>query len=82
MNTELKLNTRNIQHKVTLDQKWSENAPEVISEGLKFKTFLVGGGGGGHAPRPPLLQFLRPPSAQVIAELWVHHCRVVNACLI
>ena len=31
------------------NQKWSENAPEVISEGLKFKKFL----GGGDAPRPP-----------------------------
>ena len=30
------------------NQKWSENAPEVISEGLKFKIFL-----GGMPPDPP-----------------------------
>ena len=49
------------------NQKWSENAPEVISEGLKFKIFLEGGGGGGgggHAPRPP----------------YRVHCRVQSSC--
>ena len=32
-------------------QKWSENAPELISEGLKFKT-CSGEGGGGIPPDP------------------------------
>ena len=36
------------------NQKSSENAPEVISEGLKFKNFLgKEGGGGGMPPHPP-----------------------------
>ena len=38
--------------------KASQNAPESISERLKFKNFLWGG--GGHAPRPPLVGVYLP----------------------
>jgi len=42
--------------KTTNDLK---NAPEAISEGLKFKNFL-----GGHAPRPPYREHCRAQSLQ------------------
>ena len=47
------------------NHKWSENGPEVISEGLNSKF------SGGHAPRPPLrlhcrTQSLCPPPQNVL----------------
>ena len=47
-----------------------QKALECTSEHWKFS----GGGGGGHAPRPSYsVAGLHPPSAQVIAKLWLHH---------
>ena len=73
------------------NQKWSENAPEVISEGLKFKVFL--GGGMPPDPLPPqsalscavpsppqilLKYYLAPPLSIFLNEALPWMCSVHN----
>ena len=67
-------------------QKWAPGATYSVSEGPrmhlrapKISKILL----GVHTPRPPYsVVGLRPPSAQVIAELWLHHWWMIPRKLI